>query len=133
MVSFSAAFSAAVSPTPFVDLRAALFVLFFAAISGRHFLADLRRLKDPDAVAERVTDAHVGPIRVLDGLLGEVGDAARYELLVQTPGVLRLEDETTHGALGDQFAELRRGGVVLHRRARLLEEDLDVVTGHSHG
>ena len=38
-----------------------------------------------------------------------------------------------HGALGDQLAELRRGGFVVHRRARLLEEDLDVgVAGNAH-
>src|SRR6266849_8418233 len=117
MVSFSAAFSAAVSPTPFVDLPVALFALFFAAMSGRHFLADLRRLKDPDAVAERVADAHVGPIRVLDGLLREVGDAARLEGLEKAAGVVRLEDETAEGALGDQLADLHGSRVVLDRRA----------------
>src|SRR6267142_5094124 len=55
MVSFIAAFSAAVSPTPFADLRVLSFALFFAAMSGRHFLADLRRLEDPDAVTEWIS------------------------------------------------------------------------------
>src|SRR6266849_751439 len=133
MVSFSAAFSAAVSPTPFVDLPVALFALFFAAMSGRHFLTDLRRLKDPDAVAERVADAHVGAVGVLDGLLREVRDAARLERLEQAAGVVRLEDETAQGALGDQLADLRRSSVVLHRRAWLLEKDLGAVARHAHG
>ena len=70
---------------------------------------------------------------MVGGLLGEVGDAARLEGLVQAPGVVGLEDQRAHGALGDQLAELRGGGFVVHRRARLLEEDLDAgVAGEAH-
>src|SRR5712691_2437334 len=73
--------------------------------SGRHLVGDLaggsgwRLLEDPDGVAEGVADAYIGAIEVLDRLLGEVRDAARLEGLVQTPGVVRQEDEAAHGAL----------------------------------
>ena len=41
---------------------------------------DLRRLEDPDGVAEGVADAHVGAVEVVGGLLGDVGDATRLEV-----------------------------------------------------
>src|SRR5258705_805898 len=123
MVSFSAAFSAAVSPVIFPVLRVAFVALFFAAISGRHLLGDLRRLEDPDGVPEGVAQAHVDTVEVIGGLLREVGDAARQEGLVQVPHVVRLEDDGAHGAFGDQLAELCGGGLVVQRRARLLPQD----------
>src|SRR5438093_8439173 len=126
MVSFSAAFSAAVSPAILPDLRVAFFALFFSAISGRHLTGDLRRLEDPDGVAEGVAKPHVDAVEVVGGLLGEVGDAARLEGVVQTPDVVRLEGDGANGALGDQLAELRGGGLVVQRRARVLQEDLGV-------
>src|SRR5258705_779891 len=126
MVSFSAAFSAAVSPVIFPVLRVAFVALFFAAISGRHLLGELRRLEDPDGVPEGVAQAHVDTVEVIGGLLREVGDAARQEGLVEVPHVVRLEDDGAHGAFGDQLAELRGGGLVVQRRAWLLQEDLDV-------
>src|SRR2546429_5135229 len=133
MVSFSAAFSAAVSPVILPDLRVAFFALFFSAMSGRHLLGDVPLLEDPDAVAEGIAEAHVGAVEVLDGLLGEVGDAALLQGLVQTPDVVRIEHEGAHRALGDQLTQLRSGGVVVQRRAWLLEEDLGArVTGDAH-
>src|SRR6266481_8457303 len=87
--------------------------------SGPCLIGDLPLLEDPDGVAEGVADAHVGAVEVLGGLLGEVGDAARLESLVQTPDVVRLEHEPAQCALRDQLAELRSGGFVMHRWARL--------------
>src|SRR2546423_15140365 len=89
-----------------------------AGPSGPCLIGDLPLLEDPDGVAEGVADAHVGAVEVVGGLLGEVGDAARLEGLVQTPDVVRLEHETAQRALRDQLAELRSGGFVMHRRAR---------------
>jgi hypothetical protein len=37
-----------------------------------------------------------------------------------------VDDEGAHGALCDQLPELRRGGLIVHGRAGLLEEDLDL-------
>src|SRR5205807_6928065 len=91
-------------------------------------IGDLPLLEDPDGVAEGVADAHVGAVEVVGGLLGEVGDAARLEGLVQTPDVVRLEHEPAQSALRDQLAELRSSGFVMHRRARLLEGELVDVT-----
>src|SRR2546430_7833159 len=87
-----------------------------AAPSGPCLIGDLPLLEDPDGVAEGVADAHVGAVEVVGGLLGEVGDAARLEGLVQTPDVVRLEHEPAQRALRDQLAELRSGGFVMHRR-----------------
>ena len=96
--------------------------------------ATLLRLEDPDGVAERVADAHVGAVEVVRGLLGEVGDAALLEGLVQRPGVVGVEDEAAHGALGDQLAELLGGRLVVERRAGLLEGDLaSGFAGDAHG
>src|SRR5688572_6555548 len=86
-VSFSAARSSAVSPLPFevvplANFGAPFFAAFLSAISGRHLLGDLPLLEDPDGVAERVAEAHVGAIAVRDRLLGEVRDSARPERLV---------------------------------------------------
>src|SRR5687767_4462653 len=137
-VSFSAARSSAVSPLPFAavvlaDVFAPFFVAFRSAISGRHLLRGLRRLEDPDGVAEGVAEAHIDAVEVVGGLLGEVGDSARHEGRVETSDVVRLENNGAHRALGDQLAELRGGGFVVQRRARLLQEDLDVgVPGDAH-
>src|SRR5438309_4246044 len=103
-----------------------------AGPSGRCLMGDLPLLEDPDGVAEWVADAQVGAVEVLGGLLGEVGDAARLEGLVQTPDVVRLEHKPSQRALCDQLTELRSGGVVMHRRARLLEGDLGDVTRDAH-
>ena len=62
-------------------------------------------LDDPDGVAKRVPDAHVGAIEVIGGLLGNVGDAARFESLVEPPGIVRIEDKAAQGALRNQLAE----------------------------
>src|ERR1700681_2569223 len=103
------------------------------ASSGLRGMSDLLRLEDPDGVAEGVADAHVSAVEVIGGLLGEVGDAALLEGLVQAPDVVRDEDKAAHGALGDQLAELRSGGFVLHRRTRRLQGDLDArVAGNTH-
>src|SRR5207237_2877158 len=61
------------------------------------------------------------------GRLSAVRAPSRLERLVPTPAVVRLEAEPANGALGDQFAELRGGGFVVNRRARLLQGDLDGV------
>src|SRR2546430_7243464 len=74
-------------------------------------------MEDPDGVAEGDANAHVGAVKVVGGHLGEVGDAARFEGLVQTPDVVRLEHEPAQRALGDQLADLRSGGFVMYRRA----------------
>src|SRR6266851_3346330 len=100
--------------------------------SGRRLTGDLPLLEDPDRVAEGVADAQVGAVEVIGGLLGEVGDAPRLEGLVQTPDVVRLEHEPAQRALRDQLAELRGGGFVMHRRARLLEGDLGDVARDAH-
>ena len=92
--------------------------------SGGRLLGDLRLLEDPDGVAERIAEAHVGAVEVVGGLLGEVGDAALLEGLVERPGVVGDEDEAAERALGDQLADLLRGRLVVQRRARLLERDL---------
>src|SRR5207248_6322195 len=109
------------------DFVAPFFAGFLSTMSGGDLLGNLPLLEDPDGVAEGVADAHVGPVEVVGGLLSEVRDAARLEGLVQTPDVVRLEDEPANGALGDQFAELRGGGFVVNRRAWLLQGDLDGV------
>src|SRR2546421_6018353 len=95
-----------------------------ALASGLCFLGDLPLLEDPDGVAEGVADAHVRAVEVVRGLLGEVGDAARLEGLIQTPDVIRVEDEPAQRALRDQLAELRGGGFVMHRRARRAGREL---------
>src|SRR6266581_1757569 len=95
-----------------------------AGPSGPCLLGDLPLLEDPDGVAERVPDAHVGAIEVVGGLLGEVGDAAPFEGLIQPPGVVGVEDEAAQGALRDQLAEPLSRRFVVQRRARLLQGDL---------
>ena len=77
-------------------------------------------------VAERVAQAQVHAVEVLGRLLGEVGDTALLEGLVQGPGIVGVEDEAAQRALGDQLAELLSGGFVVQGRARLLEVDLDI-------
>ena len=98
------------------------------------FRASIRRsraarpsaLEDPDGVAERVTEAHVGAVEVVDRLLREVVDTALLERLVEPAHIVRDEDEAAQGALGDQLAELLGGGLVVEGRAGLLEQDLGV-------
>src|SRR5262245_39578556 len=94
--------------------------------SGRRGRRGRLALEDPDRVAERIAEAHVGPVEVVDGLLGEVADAPLLERLVEGVDVVGVEDEAVEGALGDQLAELVGGRLVVERRARLLERDLDV-------
>src|ERR1700687_4221620 len=53
--------------------------------SGLRRMGDLLWLEDPDGVAERVADAHVGGVGGSGGLLGEVGGAARLKGRGQTP------------------------------------------------
>src|SRR5258706_9149696 len=106
----------------FVSFTAGFLLAMVFALGRRHS-RDLPLLEDSDGVAEGVPDAHVGAVEVVGGLLGEVGDAARLEGLVQTPDVVRLEHEPAHGALRDQLADLCSGGLVMHRRARLLQRD----------
>src|SRR2546428_357570 len=51
----------------------------------------------------------------------------------RAPDVVRLEDEASHGTLGDQLAELRGGGFVVHRRAGLFQGDFGAgVVGDAH-
>ena len=108
--------------------------MFLSGVQAVAAWADLSLLKDPDRVAERVADAHVGAVEVVGGLLGEVGDAARLEGLVQGAGIVGDEDETAQRALGDQLAELRRGRLVVQRRARLLQGDLGArLAGNADG
>ena len=78
-------------------------------------------LEDPDRVAERVAETHVGPVEVVDRLLGEVGDAPLLERLVERADVVGVEDEPAQRALCDQLAELLGGCLVVQRRAGLLE------------
>src|SRR6476660_3538266 len=59
--------------------------------SGGRPLGDLRRLQDPDGVAEGIADAHVGAVEVVGGLLGEVGDAPLLAGLVERPCVVGME------------------------------------------
>src|SRR6185503_3011769 len=132
MVSFSAAFSSAVSPVVLADPRVGFFAVFLTAISRRHFLGDLALLEDPDRVAERVAEAHVGAVEMLDGLLREVTDAARLEGLVKTANVVGAEDEGAHRTFGDQLAELGGGGVIVQWRTGLLQVDLRTVAGDAH-
>src|SRR5438034_6865390 len=137
--SIIAAFSSSVNPSylflvavVLADLCVSFTAVFFSVISGCRLIGDLPLLEDPDGVAEGVADAHVGAVEVVGGFLGEVGDAARLEGLVQTPDVVRLEHEPAQRALRDQLAELRSGGFVMHRRTRLLERDLGDVAGDAH-
>src|SRR5438874_6683589 len=137
--SIIAAFSSSVNPSylflaavVLADFCGAFIAGFLTAWSGLDRLGDLPLLEDPDGVAEGVADAHVGAVEVVGGLLGEVGDAARLEGLVQTPDVVRLEHEPAQRALGDQLADLRSGGFVVYRRARLLERDLGDVARDAH-
>src|SRR4029077_10957723 len=132
MVSLNAAFSSAVSPVALQDPRVGFFAVFLTAISGRHFLGDFPLLQDPDRVSERVTEAHVGAVEVLDGLLGEVRDAAGLERLVETADVVRVEYEAAHRTLGDQLADLRGGGIVVEWRTRLLEGNLRTVARNAY-
>jgi len=91
-------------------------------------------LEDSDRVAERVAEAHVGAVEVVDRLLGEVGDASLLEGFVQGSSVVGVEDEAAQRALRDQLAELLGGGFVVEGWARLLEIDLDVgLAGDAHG
>ena len=89
--------------------------------AGRSALA---LLQDADGVAEGVPNAHVGAVEVLRRLLGEVGDAALAECVVEGAGVVGDEDQAAQRTLGDQLAKLLGRRLVVERRARLLERDL---------
>src|SRR4029079_12118960 len=65
-----------------------------------------------------------GAVEVVGRLLGEVGDAALLERLVQGPGVVRGEDEAAHGTLGDELADALRRRFAVQRGTGLLEGDL---------
>src|SRR2546426_7751262 len=124
------------------ELRAARvrLLVVFASVMG-WLLSDLsgrRRcdglpLEDSDRVAERVAEAHVGAVEVVDRLLGEVGDASLLERFVQGSNVVGVEDEAAQRALRDQLAELLSGGFVVQGRARLVEGDLDVPLARDAG
>src|SRR4051812_17104866 len=96
---------------------------FRGSSGGRR--GDGLRLEDSDRVAERIPETHVRAVEMVHRLLGEVRHAALLERLEQSPGVVRVEDETAHRTLRDQLADLLGGRVVMQGRARLLEGDLD--------
>ena len=57
----------------------------------------------------RMPDAfphHVSAVEVVRGFLGEVGDAALTELVVEGAGIVGDEDKSTERAFGDQLAKL---------------------------
>ena len=91
----------------------------------------VRDLADADAVAERVTDAEVGAVGLLADLVGDV-DAGGHQLLVEAVRVVGAEhDRATGGALGEEVADLGRGGLVHRRRSGTLQQDLAaLVAGH---
>src|SRR5262249_4438928 len=85
------------------------------------------RLEDPDRVPERIAEAHVGAVEVVRGLLREVGHTAGLEGLEEPDRVVRLQDQAAHGALRDELSQRRARCLVLDRRARLLERDLEAL------
>src|SRR4029450_5893612 len=92
--------------------------------SGGRLMGGLALLEAPDRVAERIANAHVRAVEVLGGLLREVRDAARLERFVEALGIVGDEHEAAQRSLGDELAELGRGGFVVERRARLFQRDL---------
>src|SRR6267154_4878872 len=88
--SFIAPSSWSVNLADFFGSFTAGFLLAMLCALGRRHSSDLPLLENPDGVAEWVANAHVSAVEVVGGLLGEVGDAARLEGLVQTPDVVRL-------------------------------------------
>src|SRR6267154_4900845 len=106
--SFIAPSSWSVNLADFFVSFTAGFLLAMVSALGRRHSSDLPLLENPDGVAEGVANAHVGAVEVVGGLLGEVGDAARLEGLVQTADGVSLEHEPAQRALRDQLAELRR-------------------------
>ena len=81
----------------------------------------LALLEDPDRVAERIANAHVRAVEVVGGLLREIGHTAPLERLVQLAGIVGDEHEAAQRALGDELPDLRRGRLVVQRRAWLLQ------------
>src|SRR5438270_5391185 len=93
--------------------------------SSGHFGGDAwRELNDPDVVPEWITDPDVRAVLTFHGLLGELHAFCR-ELLERRLGVAGCEaDREAGGALGDQFTDLLRRGVVDGRDAGHLQQDL---------
>src|SRR4029453_3423893 len=86
----------------------------------------LLHLRDAQVVAERVSEAEVDAVGLVDRLLGDL-HALRLELGVGLEGVVALEEEVAAGGpLGDELAHLRRGLLTHRRRPRLLQQDLPV-------
>ena len=85
---------------------------------GRSALA---LLQDANGVAEGVPNAHVDAVEVVRGLLGEVGDAALSEGVVEGADVVGDEDQAAQRTLGDQLAQLLGRPLVVERTARFLE------------
>src|SRR5215208_7136645 len=56
---------------------------FFALGIGRLLSGGLALLEDPDRVAERISDTHVGAVEVVGRFLGEVRDTALLERVVE--------------------------------------------------
>src|SRR5690606_14788059 len=86
------------------------------------------RFDEAKAVPERIADREVGTVELLGRLLGDL-DTLGLQLGVQRGGVGGDEtDRETGGALGDDVADLLRGGGVDAWWSDLLEQDLPV--GH---
>src|SRR3954447_19830788 len=62
-----------------------------AVSSGRRRHRRALGLEYPDRVAERVAEAHVGSVEVVDRLLREVGDAPLLKRVIQAAGVIGVE------------------------------------------
>src|SRR4029077_8837279 len=95
-----------------------------SALAGGHQLGIHRELDDPEVVAERVAQAAVDAVRVLDRLLAEL-DALGFQGLVGFAAVRRGEAEReTAPALGDRLANLS-GRLLIHPgRSWDLEQDV---------
>src|ERR1700752_2137076 len=63
-------------PRSLVLFASAIALIPLGCRSGGCLLGDLSLLEDPDGVAERIAQAHVGPVEMVGGLLGEIGHAA---------------------------------------------------------
>src|SRR3954447_20330381 len=94
----------------------------------------LLHLRDAQVVAERVAQAEVDAVGLVDRLLGDL-DALCLQLGVGLVGVVGPEEQVASGgALRDQLAHLG-GGLLAHRgRAGLLQEERAVgLTGQGDG
>src|SRR5439155_17233159 len=92
--------------------------------SGGRLLGGLALLQDPDGVAERIADAHIGPVEMIGGFLGEVRDTPLLERLVESASIVGDEHEAAQRSLGDDPAQLGCGRFVMQRGPRLLQRDL---------